>query len=170
MIHIYQHAVGPLFCVLPIIAPSVNAQGALITLTGEVQVGQSLVLTSLITQEQQSCKVVYLGDACDGKTSVGVEFNRPAPRFWHIEFPPERAAQLYERERRVPHNGRSPLGSYVRRWPAWARAGLAPLLSCAQPGATARGNRPHYRTSQGSLRWRPCCRLRRWWHCETSWP
>jgi hypothetical protein len=33
--------------------------------------------------------VVDAGSKSDGKTEVGIEFLEPAPRFWHIAFPPE---------------------------------------------------------------------------------
>lgn len=67
----------------------VNAHGALIALSMQVHVGQRLVLKNQKSQEEQPCKVVYLGTAPDRKTHVGVEFEQPAPRFWRIAFPPE---------------------------------------------------------------------------------
>ncbi len=66
-----------------------NAHGALITLTMRVQLGQLLLLKNQESQEEQPCKVVYLGTTLNGKTPVGVEFTRPAPRFWRIAFPPD---------------------------------------------------------------------------------
>jgi hypothetical protein len=66
-----------------------NAHGALITLAMRVQLGQLLLLKNQESQEEQPCKVVYLGTTLNGKTAVGVEFTRPAPRFWRIAFPPD---------------------------------------------------------------------------------
>lgn len=65
----------------------VSAHGALITLAMPVELGQGLLLKNQKTQEEQPCTVVYLGALVEGKTPVGVEFSRPAPHFWPIEFP-----------------------------------------------------------------------------------
>jgi len=67
----------------------VNAHGALFLLATEVRTGQELVLKNRTTQDEQVCKVVYLGPVDNGKVQVGVEFTRPAPTFWHVSFPPE---------------------------------------------------------------------------------
>src|SRR5258708_36955637 len=45
-----------------------------------------LVITNPETQEEQECRVVYLGDPGDNGQRVGVEFLTPAPRFWGVEF------------------------------------------------------------------------------------
>ncbi len=66
-----------------------NAHGALITLAMRVQLGQLLLLKNQDSQEEQPCKVVYLGTTLNGQTPVGVEFTRPAPRFWRIALPPD---------------------------------------------------------------------------------
>ena len=67
----------------------VNAHGALVTLVAKVSQGQQLELKSVTNPEPQSCKVVYIGPTVQGQTQVGVEFNKPAPHFWHVAFPPE---------------------------------------------------------------------------------
>lgn len=67
----------------------VNAHGALLLLAAEVRTGQELVLKNRTTQDEQTCKVVYLGPADSGKVQVGVEFTQPAPNFWRVSFPPE---------------------------------------------------------------------------------
>lgn len=66
----------------------VNAHGALLSLRTSVRVGQLLTLRNVKTQEQQSCRVVTVTKNQEGKTEAGVEFLVPAPRFWHIAFPP----------------------------------------------------------------------------------
>src|SRR5215469_16562073 len=43
----------------------------------------------LLTQEEQECRVVYLGDLGNKGQRVGVEFLTPAPRFWGVEFTEE---------------------------------------------------------------------------------
>ncbi len=67
----------------------VNAQGALIGLAASVALEQRLVLTNLSTGAEAECHVVYVGQMRDAKIEVGVEFTRPAPRFWNIAFPPK---------------------------------------------------------------------------------
>jgi hypothetical protein len=65
----------------------VNAHGALIALAMAVQLGQELVLENRVTQKQEECNVVYVGDKQAGKTEVGIAFAHPAPHFWQINFP-----------------------------------------------------------------------------------
>ena len=64
----------------------VNAHGGLLLLKHEVNNGEMLVITNPETQEEQECRVVYLGDPGDKGQRVGVEFLTPAPRFWGVEF------------------------------------------------------------------------------------
>jgi hypothetical protein len=67
----------------------VNAHGALINLTQRVALGQTLVLKNQTTEEEQGCRVVFLGDPHEGGTHVGVEFDRAAPHFWPVNFLPD---------------------------------------------------------------------------------
>jgi len=67
----------------------VNAHGAMIALAAKVVKGQTLRLKNRTTQEDQTCKVVYLGPLAAGKSQVGVDFTAKAPDFWRISFPPE---------------------------------------------------------------------------------
>ncbi len=60
--------------------------GGLLLLKHEVADGEMLVITNPETQEEQECRVVYLGDLGDKGQRVGVEFLTPAPRFWGVEF------------------------------------------------------------------------------------
>jgi hypothetical protein len=64
----------------------VNAHGGLLLLKHEVNDGEMLVLTNPETQEEQECRVVYLGDPGDKGQRVGIEFLTPAPRFWGVDF------------------------------------------------------------------------------------
>ncbi len=64
----------------------VNAHGGLLLLKHEVNDGEMLVITNPETQEEQECRVVYLGDLGDKGQRVGVEFLTPGPRFWGVEF------------------------------------------------------------------------------------
>ena len=67
----------------------VSACGGLLLLKHEVENGEMLVLTNLLTQEEQECRVVYLGEPVAKGQRVGIEFLTPAPRFWGVEFPNE---------------------------------------------------------------------------------
>ncbi len=64
----------------------VNAHGGLLLLKHEVANGEMLVLTNPETQEEQECRIVYLGEPVEKGQRVGVEFLTPAPRFWGVEF------------------------------------------------------------------------------------
>ena len=66
----------------------VNAHGALFALAASVKHGQKVMLSNKGTKEEQESRVVFLGPKEAGKTQVGVEFLRPAPHFWRIDFPP----------------------------------------------------------------------------------
>ena len=64
----------------------INAHGGLIYLQEELQLGAELVLANPITEEEQECRVVYLGDSSEKGRRVGVEFLSPSPHFWGVEF------------------------------------------------------------------------------------
>jgi len=68
---------------------SVNAHGALIHLSHDIQPGDIVTLTHSMTREQQTCRVVYVNPDLGMGRPVGVEFLRPAPKFWRIAFPPK---------------------------------------------------------------------------------
>jgi hypothetical protein len=67
----------------------VNAHGAMIALAAKVGKGQTVRVKNRATQEDQVCKVVYVGPASGGKVQVGIDFTSSAPDFWRIAFPPE---------------------------------------------------------------------------------
>jgi len=64
----------------------VSAHGGLLVLRHEVVQGEILVLVSPETQEEQECRIVYLGETGQRGIRVGVEFLTPAPHFWGIDF------------------------------------------------------------------------------------
>jgi hypothetical protein len=66
----------------------VNAHGALIALAMSVQSGERLVIKHWGSGETQECCVVGLRQAQASKNEVAIEFTKPSPRFWHIDFPP----------------------------------------------------------------------------------
>jgi hypothetical protein len=67
---------------------AVNVHGGLIALATRVARGQTLVLRNVATGEEQECQAIFLGAMHDSKSEVGIEFKRPAPNFWRINFPP----------------------------------------------------------------------------------
>lgn len=64
----------------------VSAHGGLLYLNEAVQMGGQLQLENPATEEEQECRIVYLGDNSDRGQRVGVEFLSPAPHFWGVEF------------------------------------------------------------------------------------
>ncbi len=64
----------------------ISAHGALLTLKRSVDDDAQLVVTNPFTQEEQECRVVYLGDDSGEGQRVGIEFLTPAPHFWGVEF------------------------------------------------------------------------------------
>jgi hypothetical protein len=67
----------------------VNAHGALISLTAGVTSGQKITVHNKATEKFIDCKIVYLGNPQAGKTQMGIEFLKPLPSFWQIDFPPD---------------------------------------------------------------------------------
>jgi hypothetical protein len=66
----------------------VNAHGALMLLAMKLSAGDPVTLVNPQTDEQQPCRVVYLGPRQSEKQEVGIEFVKPSPLFWRIAFPP----------------------------------------------------------------------------------
>jgi len=64
----------------------VNAHGGLLMLRHEVNSSEMLVLVNPLTQEEQECRIVFLGESGERGQRVGVEFLTPAPHFWGIDF------------------------------------------------------------------------------------
>ena len=67
----------------------VNAHGALIFLAEKVELGQTLIVRNIKSNEQLQADVVDIGAVYEGKTEIGIEFIEAAPRFWRVAFPPE---------------------------------------------------------------------------------
>jgi hypothetical protein len=67
----------------------INAHGGLLYLHAALELGAEVVLTNPATEEDQECRIVYLGDTSEKGTRVGVEFLSPAPHFWGVEFAPQ---------------------------------------------------------------------------------
>jgi hypothetical protein len=67
----------------------VSVHGALVRLDAETQMGQTVVLEIVSTNETQEGKVVFISEGKDAKFHVGIELTKPNPFFWHVSFPPE---------------------------------------------------------------------------------
>jgi len=67
----------------------INAHGGLLYLQESLEVGAEVVLANPATEEEQECRVVYVGETSDKGTRVGVEFLSPSPHFWGVEFAPQ---------------------------------------------------------------------------------
>jgi len=66
----------------------INAHGGLLYLNQPLGMDAVIVLTNPFTQEEQECRIVFLGDANDKGQRVGLEFLTPAPHFWGVDFVP----------------------------------------------------------------------------------
>ena len=66
----------------------VNAHGGLMKLNLELLPGQPIILVNRQTGAEQSCKVVRIDHPAADYFAVAFEFDRPAPKFWPIAFPP----------------------------------------------------------------------------------
>jgi len=73
----------------------IKAQGGLLYLNESVEIDVTLILYNPETEEEQECRVNYLGEVSRQGQRVGVEFISPAPHFWGVDFsataPPQRA-------------------------------------------------------------------------------
>lgn len=67
----------------------VNAHGALIALAARVAAAQEVTISNKATQTTRQCRIVYVGNEQAGKAQMGIEFVKPSPSFWQIDFPPD---------------------------------------------------------------------------------
>jgi len=68
----------------------VNASGGLVALAAKVGLGDTIFLVNQATEEEQECRVAYVGLEVRGITRVGIAFKRPAANFWRIHRPQPR--------------------------------------------------------------------------------
>jgi hypothetical protein len=68
---------------------NVSANGALLLLSVPVQKGQSLLLTNRHTDQEQGCRVVFLGTKHSRTIEAGIAFSEANPEFWQAPSPPE---------------------------------------------------------------------------------
>ena len=61
-----------------------NFRGGLITLATKVAPGQQLILINQATEEDQRCRVAFVGEQHFGRSMIGVQFNPLALDFWRV--------------------------------------------------------------------------------------
>lgn len=66
----------------------VNAHGGLLRMKEHLHVGQSFLLNNPGNNMEVSCRVVRTEEEGMEFYKVAFEFDRPAPKFWPITFPP----------------------------------------------------------------------------------
>ena len=66
----------------------VNAHGGLLKMRTHLHVGQSFLLNNPRNSMEVSCRVVRIEEAGMEFYNIAFEFDRPAPNFWPIVFPP----------------------------------------------------------------------------------
>jgi hypothetical protein len=66
----------------------INAHGGLLCIEQDLHLDATLTVMNPATQEEQECRVVFLGDATKNGQRIGIEFLTPAPHFWGVEFVP----------------------------------------------------------------------------------
>ena len=62
-----------------------NLRGGLITLATSVEPGQQLIVMNVATEEDQQCRVAFVGEQHLGRNMIGIQFSRFAQKFWHID-------------------------------------------------------------------------------------
>ena len=65
----------------------VNAHGALISLTMDVEPTELLLVKNVVSGEEIASRVIRVSEETASVKEVAIEFSL-RPRFWHIDFPP----------------------------------------------------------------------------------
>jgi hypothetical protein len=65
-----------------------NLRGGFITLATSVEPGQQLILMNVATEEDQRCRVAFVGQQLLGRTLIGIQFSQPPWELWRIAAPP----------------------------------------------------------------------------------
>ncbi|HKT46410.1 MAG TPA: PilZ domain-containing protein [Candidatus Acidoferrales bacterium] len=66
----------------------VNAHGGLLKMKAELPVGHPLILINPLSKKQEAARVVRIEQPHPEYFAVAFEFERPAPGFWPVVFPP----------------------------------------------------------------------------------
>jgi hypothetical protein len=86
----------------------VNDSGALVEFGTRVALGATMFVVNRATQQEQECRVAYVGPEVQGKLRVGVAFKRPAPYFWRITRKELRVVKTFQVTVRGVDRNRNP--------------------------------------------------------------
>src|ERR1700759_3112268 len=64
----------------------VSIHGGLVYLKNEVNQGDVILIENPLTQDEQECRIVFVGEPGERGQRIGVEFLTPAPHFWGLDF------------------------------------------------------------------------------------
>lgn len=67
----------------------VNAHGALLEISNQLEQGQIVTLQNVLTTEKVECAVKLVTPKAARKFNTAIEFTKPNPDFWRISFPPD---------------------------------------------------------------------------------
>jgi hypothetical protein len=67
-----------------------NLRAGLITLATKVEPGQHLILINVATEEDQRCRVAFVGELDLGRNMIGLHFSQLTQEFCHIDDPAHR--------------------------------------------------------------------------------
>lgn len=62
----------------------VNANGGLVDLAAQLQVGQTVQVVNRSTRRTEECRVAYVGTDAGGRNQVGIAFRHPVDYFWDV--------------------------------------------------------------------------------------
>jgi hypothetical protein len=65
---------------------NVSPQGGLLEVSCDIERAHPVLITNLRTNEELACRVARVIKSSTGKTLVGLEFLRPSPNFWSVDF------------------------------------------------------------------------------------
>jgi hypothetical protein len=68
---------------------TVNAHGGLIVVKTNIDPQKPMLLVNTKTGSEMQCHIVFRKEIEAGLLEIGLAFERPFPRFWGINFPPE---------------------------------------------------------------------------------
>lgn len=73
---------------IPASTADVNVHGALLISPQSFPAGTHFLLENNMTKEHILCRVVRMPKSIQDGFHIAVEFDKPAPNFWKISFPP----------------------------------------------------------------------------------
>jgi hypothetical protein len=90
---------------------TVNAHGAVVSLRTNIDSEKPVLLANPKTGMEAQCRVAFRKDGKD-QLEVCLEFIKPYPRFWGMNFPPD---DWNYADRKLPHPSHKTFSGYNRR-------------------------------------------------------